>query len=125
LDARVLSPAAAAPDHATHPVDSGLVLTHGYGRLSQVFYTRVAPTPLPDPYLVAKSDDSAARLGLAPARFDDPGFIAALTGSQPLAGSDPLATVYRPPVRRLRAPARDGAHCCWVISPTGNTGKCS
>ena len=94
MDARVLSPAAAAPDYATRPVDSGLALTHSYGRLSEAFYTRVAPTPLPDPYLVAKSDDAGARLGLAPSRFDDPGFIAALTGSQPLAGSDPLATVY-------------------------------
>ena len=96
MDARVHSPAAAAPESAgaTRSANSGLVFDNRFARLPGVFYTRVSPTPLPDPYLVAKSDAAAARLGLAPGRFDDPDFIAALTGSTPLAGADPLAAVY-------------------------------
>jgi serine/tyrosine/threonine adenylyltransferase len=96
LDARVLSPAATAPATASAPraAEPGLVFDNRYARLPGVFYTRVAPTPLPDPYLVAKSDAAAAHLGLAPTRFDDTDFIAALTGNRPLAGADPLAAVY-------------------------------
>jgi len=96
LDARVHSPAAAAPESAgaTRPAESGLVFDNAFARLPGVFYARVAPTPLPDPYLVAKSDAAAARLGLVPTRFDDTDFVAALTGSKPLAGADPLAAVY-------------------------------
>ena len=50
--------------------------------------------PLPEPYLVARSGKAAALLGLAPDAFDNPGFVAALSGNRPLAGADPLAAVY-------------------------------
>jgi serine/tyrosine/threonine adenylyltransferase len=95
LDTRVLSPAVAPePAGDLSGVDSGLAFDNSFARLPGVFYTRIAPAPLPEPYLVAKSQDAAARLGLSPSRFGDPRFIAALTGNLPLAGSDSLATVY-------------------------------
>jgi uncharacterized protein YdiU (UPF0061 family) len=82
------------PAADARPVDSGLRFENSFARLPGVFYSRVAPTPLPDSYLVAKSEDAASRLGLSPDRFDDARFVAALTGNLPLAGGEPLAAVY-------------------------------
>jgi uncharacterized protein YdiU (UPF0061 family) len=76
------------------PFDAGLTFDNAFARLSGAFYTRLGPTPLPEPYLVAQSDRAAALLGLVPGHFDQPGLVAALTGNVPLAGSEPLAAVY-------------------------------
>ncbi len=95
MDARVTpSDRAIDPAFERQAVDAGLAFDNSFARLPDLFYTRVAPTPLPEPYLVARSDSMATRLGLTPARFDDAQFIEALTGNLPLAGSEPLAAVY-------------------------------
>ncbi|HVE89319.1 MAG TPA: YdiU family protein [Burkholderiaceae bacterium] len=73
-------------------VDLGLRFDNSFARLPSVFYTRLAPAPLPDPYLVGFSDSAAALVGLG----DDaePALIEALAGNRQLAGSDSLAAVY-------------------------------
>lgn len=58
------------------------------------FHTRLQPTPLPAPYLVAKSDATARLLGLDPQAMQSEAFIEAFTGNRVLPGSTPLAAVY-------------------------------
>lgn len=94
MDTPVLSPAApAAVPHAAG-VDLGVDLDTAFSRLPQAFYSRVAPTPLPEPYLVARSGPAAELLGLPPDILENPEVVEALTGNLPLVGSEPLATVY-------------------------------
>lgn len=57
------------------------------------FYTRLAPQPLPDPYLVAWSPDVADQLGVDVAG-PPPDLLDGLAGNRELPGSDPLAAVY-------------------------------
>jgi uncharacterized protein YdiU (UPF0061 family) len=93
LDTRVLTPPDAAGG-ASGAVDAGLRFDNRYARLPAAFHTALAPTPLPEPYLVARSDAAARLLGLDPARLADHDMIDALTGNRPLAGAKPLAAVY-------------------------------
>jgi uncharacterized protein YdiU (UPF0061 family) len=67
---------------------------NSYSRLAAAFFERVAPTPLPDPYLVAFNRDAAALLELDPAEAARPGFLAALNGDRTLPGTTPIATIY-------------------------------
>jgi uncharacterized protein YdiU (UPF0061 family) len=71
-----------------------LAWDHSYARLPDGFHTRLAPTPLPDPYLVAFNPDGAALIGLDPAEARRPEFVEAFAGNRPLDGSAPLAAVY-------------------------------
>jgi uncharacterized protein YdiU (UPF0061 family) len=93
LDTRVL-PATDSLNDDLPVVDAGLRFDNSFARLPATFYTRVAPTPLPAPYLVAQSDAAAALIGLAPDALRSPALIDALSGSRLLAGGDPLAAVY-------------------------------
>jgi uncharacterized protein YdiU (UPF0061 family) len=52
------------------------------------------PTPLPDPYFVAASGPAAKLVGIDPADLADPGYVAAFTGNQVPARSQPLSAVY-------------------------------
>lgn len=84
----------AAPPLAACQADlPALRRDHGYGRLAPGFYARLAPTPLPDPYLVAYSP-AAALIGLNPADFDRRSLVEALAGNLDWPGVEPLATVY-------------------------------
>ena len=65
-----------------------------YGRLPPDFYTRVAPTPLPDPYLVAFNPAAAALIGLAPQQAGRAEFAEIFSGNRLLPGFDPLAAIY-------------------------------
>lgn len=94
MDTPVLAPAPSTVPPGVVPFDAGLTFDNAFARLSGAFYTRLGPTPLPEPYLVAKSDRAAALLGLVPEHFGEPGLVAALSGNVPLAGSEPLAAVY-------------------------------
>ena len=58
------------------------------------FYTRLASTPLPSPYLVCASERAAELIELDPGEFAHPEFIAAFSGNSTLSGSSPLAAVY-------------------------------
>jgi len=63
-------------------------------RLASYNYTRLAPTALPDPYLVAVSPAAAALVGPGPQDLGREPWLAALAGNRVLPGSDPLAAVY-------------------------------
>jgi len=74
-------------------IDS-LPFQHAFGALPPAFYTRLQPTPLPDPYLVGVSASAAALIGIDAALFHTPEFIAAFTGNRVPAKAMPLAAVY-------------------------------
>ncbi|MDP9898845.1 protein adenylyltransferase SelO [Variovorax ginsengisoli] len=79
----------------TLPTDiSGLRWHHRFAMLGAAFHTRLQPTPLPEPYWVARSDATARLLGLDAQWFASDEALEALTGSRPLAGAEPLASVY-------------------------------
>ena len=65
-----------------------------YGRLPPGFYTRLAPTPLPDPYLVAFNPAAADLIGLAPEEAQRAEFAEIFCGNRLLPGFDPLAAIY-------------------------------
>ncbi len=65
-----------------------------YGRLPPAFYTRLAPTPLPEPYLVAFNSGAADLIGLAHEEAQRAEFAEIFCGNRLLPGFDPLAAVY-------------------------------
>ncbi|VVE29951.1 YdiU family protein [Pandoraea horticolens] len=71
-----------------------LPLANRFASLGDSFYTRLAPQPLPAPYLVGFSADAARLLGWSPEAARDPEFLATFAGNAPLPGGDPLASVY-------------------------------
>jgi uncharacterized protein YdiU (UPF0061 family) len=63
----------------------------------QVFgavYSRVAPTPVKNPQLIAAASEVAALLDLSSNAFNDPQFAQVFGGNQLLAGMEPHACVY-------------------------------
>ena len=79
-----------APDRSI----GSLSFTNSFAALPESFYSRLEPTALPDPYLVAISPSVAELLGVDEAEFSRPEVIAAFAGNRMLPGSDPLAAVY-------------------------------
>ena len=75
-------------------VDLGLRFDNSFARLPVVFYTRLAPEPLPEPYPVAFSESAGALVGIGVEGAQRGDFIEALAGNRQIAGSDPLAAVY-------------------------------
>ena len=71
-----------------------LRITNRFATLPGDFYTQLASTPLPSPYLVCASARAAGLIGLDPEVFTDPEFIGVFTGNSTLANSRPLAAVY-------------------------------
>ncbi len=71
-----------------------LKFEHSFAALPSSFYTRLAPTPLPAPYLVCGSTAAAALIGLDPAAFAEEDFLQAFSGNRPPAAAQPLAAVY-------------------------------
>ncbi|KIF79884.1 protein adenylyltransferase SelO [Noviherbaspirillum autotrophicum] len=71
-----------------------LPLENSFGSLLPAFHTRLLPTQLPAPYLVAASDAAADLIGLDPGEFATEQFIEAFAGNRTLAQSQPLAAVY-------------------------------
>ncbi len=85
-----------------------LLWDNGFARLPAAFHSRLAPIPVPDPYLIAVSDDVAALIGLeraAPGSVEagaigdeaasgESDFVAVAAGSRVPAGADPVAAVY-------------------------------
>jgi len=74
--------------------DTGLRWKNGFAGLGPAFFTRLQPTPLPEPYWVARSDRMAGELGLDADWFASTDALQVLTGNEGLPGTDPLATVY-------------------------------
>lgn len=65
-----------------------------YARLPEAFYTKLAPTPLPDPYLVSFNPAAAELIDLDPCEAAKPEFIEYFNGSRMLPGAEPLAMLY-------------------------------
>jgi len=78
----------------TPVADLGLRWKPGFSTLGPAFFTELRPTPLPDPYWVGHSDAVARELGLPPGWRESDATLAALTGSLPVVGTRPFATVY-------------------------------
>jgi serine/tyrosine/threonine adenylyltransferase len=71
-----------------------LPLDNSFAALPPAFFTRLMPTPLPAPYLVAASAPAAALIGLDVADLARPDFIEVLSGNMVPNNSTPLAAVY-------------------------------
>ncbi|HEY8876791.1 MAG TPA: protein adenylyltransferase SelO family protein, partial [Roseateles sp.] len=78
----------------TEAADLGLRWKPGFAALGPAFFTELRPTPLPDPYWVGRSEAVARELGLPTDWHESKATLAALTGSMPVAGARPIATVY-------------------------------
>ncbi|QID19213.1 YdiU family protein [Nitrogeniibacter mangrovi] len=76
-----------------HRLDA-LPFDNSFARLPARFYTRLAPWGLPEPQLLAVSDEAAALIGLHADEVRRPEFVEAFAGNQPLPGGETLAAVY-------------------------------
>jgi serine/tyrosine/threonine adenylyltransferase len=75
-------------------LDLGLTWINSFSGLGADFFTLLAPQPLPAPYWVGLSNKVAQLLGLGESWLNSSDLLAALSGNLPLAGSQPLASVY-------------------------------
>lgn len=71
-----------------------LPFDNSFAGLPPAFYTRLMPTPLPAPYLVALSPSAARLIGADPAALRSPDSIETLAGNRIAERSQPLAAVY-------------------------------
>ena len=71
-----------------------LTFDNGFARLPEAYYSRVCPTPVPDPYLVCHSPEALALLDLDASEIARPEMIQTLAGNQLLPGMDALAALY-------------------------------
>jgi len=78
----------------TRALSLNLSWLNSFAALGPAFFTELAPTPLPSPYLVGLNARLADSLGIAPSLLASNAGIAAFTGNAPIAGSRWLASVY-------------------------------
>ncbi|WP_310448134.1 protein adenylyltransferase SelO [Thiobacillus sp.] len=71
-----------------------LTFDNGFARLPEAYFSRVCPTPVPDPYLVCYSPEALALLDLDASEITRPETIQTLAGNQLLPGMDALAALY-------------------------------
>jgi len=71
-----------------------LGLEHGYARLPEAFYARVAPTPVEAPGRIRVNRPLARALGLDPEWLEEPVGVEVLAGSRVPADAEPLAMAY-------------------------------
>ena len=88
-----LSAAASAPAATGAAIDL-LPFENAFEALPPAFYTRLEPTPLPEPYLVCASAAVATLVGIDAASFTSREFIETFTGNRIPAAARPLASVY-------------------------------
>lgn len=74
--------------------DLGVGWKHSFAALGPAFFTDLAAAPLPSPYLVGLNPRLAADLRLPADLLQSEDGVHALTGSLPIAGTRPLASVY-------------------------------
>jgi uncharacterized protein YdiU (UPF0061 family) len=67
---------------------------NGFARLPEAYYSRVCPTPVPDPYLVAYSPEALALLDLDEHEMARPALVETLAGNRLLPGMDAVAALY-------------------------------
>ncbi len=73
---------------------AGLRWANRFARLDPAMFTRLDPTPLADPYLVAADASAAALIGLSPEALAHPDFARFVCGNLLPEGCEPLASVY-------------------------------
>ncbi|MEO8122140.1 MAG: protein adenylyltransferase SelO family protein, partial [Rhodoferax sp.] len=78
----------------TGTLDVGLIWRNSFAQLGGNFYTPLAPQPLPAPYWVGSSRALARELGLDQSWLASPELLEVVSGNRPLAGTQPLASVY-------------------------------
>ena len=83
--------AASTPSQIVH---TGLIWQNHFHQLGRDFYTPLAPQPLQAPYWVGVSSSVADLLGLASHQLQSDALLQALSGNQPISGTQPLASVY-------------------------------
>jgi uncharacterized protein YdiU (UPF0061 family) len=83
-----------AIEESTPLLHTGLTWRNGFHGLGPDFFTALAPDPLPQAYWVGRSDGVAKLLGLSDTQWHSDALLAALSGSQPISGTQPLASVY-------------------------------
>ncbi|MCS0608128.1 YdiU family protein [Massilia solisilvae] len=71
-----------------------LPLDNSFAQLPPAFYTRLMPTPLPDPHFVAASAPAAALVGLDAQQLANEDFVAVFSGNRVPARAQPLSAVY-------------------------------
>jgi uncharacterized protein YdiU (UPF0061 family) len=71
-----------------------LTFDNSFARLPEAYYSRVCPTPVPDPYLVCYSPEALALLDLDEREMVRPELIETLAGNQLLPGMDAIAALY-------------------------------
>ena len=59
-----------------------LTFDNGFARLPEAYYSRVCPTPVPDPYLVCYSPEALALLDLDESEITRPELIETLAGNR-------------------------------------------
>lgn len=84
--------------HAPRPAPlrtlESLHFDNSYARLPPAFYAKLAPTALPNPYLVSFNPAAAALLDLDPAQSERREFLDYFSGAKILPGAEPLAMIY-------------------------------
>jgi uncharacterized protein YdiU (UPF0061 family) len=75
-------------------IDVGLAWHNSFAGLGKNFFTQLSPEPLPKPYWVGQSRAVARELGLDDAWLQSSELLQAVSGNQPIAGTQPLASVY-------------------------------
>ncbi|HEX7972206.1 MAG TPA: YdiU family protein [Thiobacillus sp.] len=76
------------------PKLESLSFDNGFARLPESYYSRVCPTPVPDPYLVCHSPEALALLDLDASEIGRPELIETLAGNRLLSGMDAIAALY-------------------------------
>jgi uncharacterized protein YdiU (UPF0061 family) len=76
------------------PKFESLTFDNGFARLPETYYSRVCPTPVPDPYLVCHSPEALRLLDLDASEIHRPELIETLAGNQLLPGMDAMAALY-------------------------------
>jgi uncharacterized protein YdiU (UPF0061 family) len=71
-----------------------LAFDNRFATLPEPFHTRLAPTPVPAPYLVACNPDAMGLLGLKPEAAQAGEFVETFSGNAVPPGAEPLAAIY-------------------------------
>ncbi|WP_036594148.1 protein adenylyltransferase SelO [Ottowia thiooxydans] len=74
--------------------DLGRVWNNRFANLGPAFFSARTPTPVREPYWVARSQSMARELGLEDDWWRSQEALEAFSGNRPLVGSRPLASVY-------------------------------
>jgi uncharacterized protein YdiU (UPF0061 family) len=71
-----------------------ILFDNSYARLPQRFYTRLDPTPVPEPQPIGANRDLASDMGIDPDWLAGEEGVAMVAGNRLPAGAEPIATVY-------------------------------